>query len=201
MPNQPTVRSATATDLPAIGQLLAAAFADDPVWEWLTNGDQARYRRAAPAFFEADAKAMLAGPGEVLVDADLGGAALWAAPGHWKGTFRQMLNITVPAFRMMGTRTLPGLVGFTGLEKVHPREAHWYLSVIGTDPAHQGRGVGSALIRTITDRCDQQGLPAYLESSKESNVPYYTRFGFEVTSVHRFAEGGPDLWLMWREPR
>ena len=201
VPDQPTIRAATAAELPAIGRSLAAAFADDPVWEWLTKGNQDRYRRTAPAFFEADAKAMMSGPGEVLVDDQVGGVALWAAPDHWKGTFRQMLNVTVPAFRMMGPRTARGLAGLTGLEKAHPAEPHWYLSLLGTDPAHQGRGIGSALIRTVTDRCDEQGIPAYLESSKESNVPYYARFGFEVTSVHRFAKGGPDLWLMWREPR
>jgi len=44
------------------------------------------------------------------------------------------------------------------------------------------------------------GLPAYLESSKESNVGYYETFGFAVTREIRIP-GGPALWPMWRPPR
>jgi hypothetical protein len=44
------------------------------------------------------------------------------------------------------------------------------------------------------------GAPAYLESSKESNVGYYETFGFAVTREIRIP-GGPALWPMWRPPR
>lgn len=202
MPAAPIIRAATPADLPSIGRSLANAFADDPVWMWLTRHDQARYDRAAPGFFEADARSNLAGPGQVLVDEDLGGAALWRAPDRWKGTIGETVRIAPSAFRLMGVRTPRAMAALTGMEKVHPAETpHWYLSILGTDPSHQGRGVGSALIRAVTDRCDEEGMPAYLESSKEANVPFYARHGFEVTAEHRFAKDGPLLWLMWREPR
>jgi len=47
---------------------------------------------------------------------------------------------------------------------------------------------------------DAEGLPAYLESSKESNVPFYERHGFAVTETFDLPDG-PRLWLMWRDPR
>jgi predicted N-acetyltransferase YhbS len=87
------------------------------------------------------------------------------------------------------------------IERVHPTEPHWYLAVLGTDPAHQGKGIGGALQRVVLDRCDREGVPAYLESSKESNVPYYERFGWRVTSELTLPKGGPTLYLMWREPQ
>lgn len=194
------IRPATAQDLPSIGHVLSAAFADDPVMTWLTQHDE-RFARHAWRFFAADARGMMRKPGQVLVDSDAGGAALWCAPGHWKQTASHTLGLARPSLRLFGTRTPRALAALASLEKHHPGPPHWYLAVIGTAPAHQGRGIGSALIRAVTDRCDAEGVPAYLESSKESNVPYYERHGFKVTAEHRLAKDGPTLWLMWRDPR
>ena len=86
------------------------------------------------------------------------------------------------------------------MDRAHPREPHWYLSVLGTDPTQQGKGVGGALLEPVLDRCDSQGLGAYLESSKEANIPFYQRFGFAVTGQIDLPEG-PPVWPMWRDPR
>lgn len=93
-----------------------------------------------------------------------------------------------------------GLRALTALERARPREPHWYLAVLGTDPAWQGKGTGSALVHPVLDRCDHDGLGAYLESSKERNVLYYQRFGFTVTGEIAIPNG-PTVWLMWRDPR
>jgi GNAT superfamily N-acetyltransferase len=194
------VRPATAADLPGLGRALAAAFDDDPFWTWLAP-DRARYRRAAPAFFERDAALRLAAPGEVLVDDQLRGAAIWCAPAAWRSTVGDAARLAVPSFRLFGVHTLRGVTAVRALEGAHPPHPHhWFLSVLGTDPDHQGHGVGSALIRAVTDRCDEQGLPAYLESSKESNLAFYARHGFEVVRELTIP-GGPSVWPMWREPR
>ena len=78
---------------------------------------------------------------------------------------------------------------------------HWYLMVIGTDPAVRGAGLGQALMRSRLDRCDAEGAPAYLEATKPDLVPYYSRFGFDVTGKIDLPDGGPTMWLMWRQPR
>jgi ribosomal protein S18 acetylase RimI-like enzyme len=85
--------------------------------------------------------------------------------------------------------------------RVHPQRPHWYLGGIGTDPPLQGSGIGTELMRSRLARCDAAGMPAYLESSKERNVPFYERHGFTVTRELRIPDGGPLLWLMWRDPR
>lgn len=72
--------------------------------------------------------------------------------------------------------------------------------MLGTDPPAQGRGIGSAVLRGVLDQCDEDGVGAFLESSKESNIAYYSRHGFRVTEEVRLIRG-PSMWRMWRDPR
>ena len=53
-------------------------------------------------------------------------------------------------------------------EGKHPREPHWYLALLGVDPALQGRGFGPHLMQPVLDRCDSDRLPAYLETDTEA---------------------------------
>jgi ribosomal protein S18 acetylase RimI-like enzyme len=196
----PTVRAATVDDLPAVGRSLAAAFESDPIWRWLTPPQAHRQERSA-GFYAGEAAMQLRGHGEVLVDNDLRGAALWATPGHWKTTFTQTARLAPISVRLFRGRTVRALKLLSQVEARHPSDVpHWYLAYLGTDPAHQGHGIGSSLIASVTERCDEQGLGAYLESSKEENISFYGRHGFEVRE--RFdVPDGPSMWLMWREPK
>jgi GNAT superfamily N-acetyltransferase len=87
------------------------------------------------------------------------------------------------------------------MKRDHPEESHWYLGVIGSDPTVRGEGFGQALMQSRLDRCDHERAPAYLESTNPDNVPYYQRFGFEVTRAIVIPHGGPTLWAMWRTPQ
>ena len=84
------------------------------------------------------------------------------------------------------------------LEEVHPLEPHWYLGILGTAPAHQGQGLGSALMQPVLDECDEHGILSYLESSKAENIPFYERHGFSVIEEVQIPDG-PKLWPMRRE--
>ncbi|MCU1497661.1 MAG: family N-acetyltransferase [Acidimicrobiales bacterium] len=195
----PTVRPAAPDELPRVGAILADAFAADPVWAWMAS-PRADWSERAAAWFATDARLQLDGHGEVLVDDQLRGAAIWAPPGRWKTEPVESVALVVPSLRLFRSRTWRSLRSLTRMAACHPRDPHWYLAVLGTDPVHQGHGVGGALVSAVTDRCDEEGLPAYLESSKEQNVPFYSRHGFQVTEVLDLP-GGPPLWLMWREPK
>jgi GNAT superfamily N-acetyltransferase len=109
-----------------------------------------------------------------------------------------MLPALVRAF---GFRLAAGRAFSDLLTAAHPAEPHWYLAVIGSDPTVRGRGFGYALMRSRLDRCDAEHCPAYLESSKFDNVPYYQGFGFAVIGEISLPGGGPTLWQMWRDPR
>ena len=86
---------------------------------------------------------------------------------------------------------------FAALESKHPREPHWYLIGLATDPKYQGKGIGSFLMSHVLERIDEEGSAAYLEASSLSNVRFYGRFGFEVQRQFQLPDGQP-VWLMLR---
>jgi GNAT superfamily N-acetyltransferase len=133
-------------------------------------------------------------------DPDLVGAAIWDPPGQWRMTVFQLLR-GMPGF-MRGFRSdiFSALRTLATVERRHPRTQHYYLAILGTEPGHQGKGIGSALLHPVLDHCDRSGLGAFLESSKESNIPFYRRHGFDVTG-EIVLPGGPKVWPMWRDPR
>jgi ribosomal protein S18 acetylase RimI-like enzyme len=193
------VLDATSDDVPAVAGTLARAFEDDPVFATLfgTPFPMARGER----FFRVMVRMGLRkGPGLVQRTEGHEGATVWASPGAWETPATEILRSAPNLLRSFGRRTVQNLKVLSVLEAHHPKEPHWYLEFIGTDPAHQGKGVGTALLQPMVDRFDEQGLPAYLESSKQANVPFYGRFGFEVTKRIELPGGAPE-WLMWRDPR
>ena len=126
-------------------------------------------------------------------------AALWSAPKQWKVTGFDVVR-EAPTALLFGRRLPLAFRYLQEMEKAHPREPHWYLGVLGTDPLHQGKGLGTAVMAPVLQRCDSNGVGAYLESSKEANVPFYERHGFRVTR-ELTVPGGPTEWLMWRDPQ
>ncbi|MGH9139192.1 MAG: GNAT family N-acetyltransferase [Acidimicrobiales bacterium] len=195
------VRLARLEDAPGMGRALGLAFADDPVLDYFVPRlDLAvRGRRLGP-FFAAESRTKI-NTASAWTTADHAGAALWAAPGRWKTTMRENLTMAWPFLRVAARNALRAFRGLSVIERAHPHTPHWYLATLGTAPDRQGHGVGSALIQPVLERCDADGEAAYLESSKESNVPYYERFGFKVIGEIHLPDGGPTLWPMWRDPQ
>jgi ribosomal protein S18 acetylase RimI-like enzyme len=83
----------------------------------------------------------------------------------------------------------------------HPEEPHWYLPMIGVDTFQQNRGIGSSLMREALARCDEDGLPAYLESSNPRNISLYRRFGFEVVGEIRVGDIPPLVPMLRKAQR
>ncbi len=197
------VRPARKADIAELAHTLGRAFFDDPVAMWMIP-EPGRRAKALPITFGAMARHHYLRDGGVEFATDGGhvaAAALWSPPGRWKATRMQDLRM-IPAFvRAVGTDVKRARLAEALMKQNHPEEPHWYLGVIGSDPTFRGGGFGRALMDSRLDRCDAEYAPAYLESSKPDNVPYYQRFGFDVTGEIVLPDGGPTLWQMWREPR
>jgi GNAT superfamily N-acetyltransferase len=198
-----TIRSATVADRAALADSLASAFSEDPLFTWMAG--------AAPGtsvepklriIFDAFLKPEVVRPEHlVFTDEDRIGVAIWKPPNRWKTANSDMLRALPAMLRGLGTK-MPRMIGaFNAIEKVHPKEEHYYLEALGTRQDMQSKGVGSAVIRHMLDRCDAEGMPAYLESSNVRNVPFYARHGFETTGEIAVGKGAPTVTAMWREPR
>ena len=192
-------RAATWADADPLSQTLARAFADDPLMCFLLPEEAGRDAKLSRVFKLLIKLGLPHGACDVTEGYEAG--ALWRPPSRWEIPWWQYV-INGPEFL--------GIFGFNGvrhvtwamdiIEKQHPHQPHWYLQVLGTDPAKQGKGFGGVAIRRQLALADAAGMPAYLESSKESNIPIYSSFGFEVTSELRLP-GGPTLYPMWRKAR
>jgi GNAT superfamily N-acetyltransferase len=191
---------------PAVVGALARAFYDDPLFGHFLP-DPIVQSKGLLTFMGAsvvDATSF----GEVWV-AQTGGkvacAAVWLPPGAYPRGLRRdlMTNLRgAPTFARAGRRLGGALRLLSALDKAHHelREPHFYLAILGTDPLHQRAGAGHAALAPVLERCDTEGLPAYLETQKEENIAYYARHAFDVVQKIEI-NGVPPLWTLLRKPR
>ena len=185
----------TRHDFALIGNITAAGFKDDPVNRWLFNGDAAML----PAFTNIARYCYLRhGFGHCTEDGRAG--TLWLPPGQGErlgmiGTLKTTCSIArhggLTAIKRL--LTLQRLLGSR-----HPRQPHYYLFTIAVHPSLQGSGVGSQLLRVALEEADRRKQPAYLENTKQKNLAFYRKHGFEVLEEVNPGDGCPPLWLMWR---
>ena len=192
-----SARLALGADGAALAATMGRAFVDDPFVSHLVPGRDVRVRKL-PGLFGLLFK-MGRSYGACDVTDKIEAAALWRPPGAWHIPLWHYLTNGPLLLGIFGTNTLRALGAMDTLERRHPREPHWYLQAIGTDPAFQGKGYGGVLLRHRLALIDAAGMPAYLEASKESNVPLYANFGFVLTGEIKIADG-PTLYPMWRAP-
>jgi ribosomal protein S18 acetylase RimI-like enzyme len=194
------VRPATERDVAALADLCTRAFDDDPVANFMFRGP-VRRRKGLRAFFTTQLRRQYLHLGQVRTTEELTGVAIWGPPDRPRHPIRELLLLAPAAPYLAGAHVVGALRLLFEIDARHPKEPHWYLATLATEPARQGTGVGSALLDHTLAAADEEGAPAYLESSKEKNVPLYARFGFEVVEEFRSPTGAPPIWRMWREPR
>lgn len=196
------VRRAGEADIDTVSRILAAAFDDDPVFNWFIRQDE-RHGEATERLLRGGAERAVREHGECYLLADGRGAAVWQPPG-----FEAPPPTPEQRERLVAgiCNTPEGHRRFAQFAELmaehHPAEPpNFYLGAIGVLPAVQRGGLGSLLIRAVLDRCDGEGIPASLISTRERNLPLYERHGFVVSARVELPDGGPSLWPMWREPR
>lgn len=178
------------------------AFWPDPLFGFFAR-DLGQEHRILPIFLGALLRDALA-HGEVWGAMDgerVVGSASWLPPGGTPRSRTRELRIYLACARALafGRNRTTGIKLLTAVEQAHPQEDHWYLALLGVDPTRQRQGLGHQLLTPVLHRCDRNIEPAYLETQKPENLPFYERFGFRVLDEIS-VPGSPPVWLMWRDP-
>ena len=197
------VRAARRDEAALLGDVLADAFAEDPVFAWLIPPHLRRRDNRLRAFFTSMSRGYLRQGKPCYLTGDASAAALWAAPGAWAMPLSQVILEAVPnglAFRRRLFRALRTQMQIERLHAGHSRP-HWYLGYLGARRDRQGQGQGTRMLRQVLAGVDTDGVPAYLESSNERNLSLYERNGFRVVGELQALGHGPTIWRMWREPQ
>ena len=194
------IRLATLDDIPTIETTLGLAFENDPVWGWLIGGRNRPATRMG-AIMGAISRLRVE-ESTAWMTSDGAAVAVWAAPKRWRIEPLKFMRYGGLPLVKAGPKVSVRFLMLGETERRHPKDEHWYLEILGTRPDRQGEGLGSALIRHRFESEETRGLPAYLESSKQSNLAFYGRHGFEVHGeTIDIPRGGPPLWPMWRGAR
>lgn len=196
------VRKATQHDGSQLARALAAAFHDDPVLGHWCLADESRRTARMERAFEIFLRRVHLPHNECYTTSqEVIGGALWLPPGKWRIGMAKQLGL-IPALTGALGRSLPRLLRLLSFtESQHLSEPHYYLPLVGVRPEFQGRGIGTALMTPVLERCDQAACPAYLEATSPLNRALYERLGFAVMQEVRLPGDGPLLWLMRRPPR
>jgi GNAT superfamily N-acetyltransferase len=188
-------RTATAVDLDSVTGLLHAAFLEDPLWRWAFPEPA-----GLEVWWRFYIRSALRYP-HVWIAGDRAAASVWIPPGGTEVTEEEEAQIPELLESLLGDRAQVVLELLERFEVSHPRERpHYYLSLLGTHPSQRGRGLGMALLADNLARIDEEGMPAYLESSNPANDARYAALGFVRVGSFTTPDEAHSVSTMWREP-
>lgn len=188
------IKVATLKDIDQCIAVIVLAFGNEPGARWMYP-DPYQYIANFPEFVKIFSDKALAYGSAHYIDQFLA-AAFWLPPQvrTEQETLVELISNSVSEKLRYDIFEL-----FEKLNFYHPKEPHWHLPLIGTDPTHQGKGYGSALLAYALNIFDQNQAPAFLEATSEKSVRIYQRKGFEVLDTVQVGNS-PHIFPMLRKP-
>jgi GNAT superfamily N-acetyltransferase len=175
--------------------MLAAAFEGDPPWRWVFPdfADLQTFWR----FFIGSCLRFPA----TKVSGDYAAAAVWIPPGQPELSEEDDARVEPLLRELIGDRTPEVLDFLERFEDAHPHDPpHYYLSLLGIDPARRGEGLGMGLLAKCLEEHDAAGIPTYLESTNPVNNKRYERLGYRQVGEFTTPDGRHPVATMWRDP-
>lgn len=201
------VRTAAASDIPAIRAVLARAYLADPLIEWIFPDSALRVEATAAwlgLFVEHHLPAgrvQIIEEADVVLQAGVDAVAVWRMPddpppaGDTLPTTGGLLAALIGTDRAEAVGT-----GLHAIASVTPTGPYAYLQFLAVHPERQRRGLGTALLREGITQAARHGVGVHLETTNPANLVFYRAHGFDVTETFRLVPDGPELWAMYRPP-
>jgi ribosomal protein S18 acetylase RimI-like enzyme len=194
------IRKAVLADVPQVAISMAKAFDNDAFVNYLVHQDKKRFDRIVQLFITGLTKLSIPF-GEVLTVDNCSGCAIWIPSANVTLGLLQQLALIPDILKISAFSGLMRMVKCLGeLDKVHPKQKHYYLFFVGVDPSAQKQGLGHALLNPILEKCDKEGIGAYLENTNDANQAFYESNGFKVIFDIKVGVDAPVLRAMWRDP-
>ncbi len=182
--------------------VLARAFQDDPLWTYFFPNASKRPEKLIGMFRMFVNYSVTNGEVQAT-SSDLEGVAVWLPSDNADmSPYRMMRSGGLwVMFKMIGGEMARAMRYTEYASAIHYRHAHrphWYLQFIGIDPAFQGKGFASALLKPMLARMDTDQNSCYLETQNRENVPIYKHYGFRVVEEGMVPGTQVGHWAMLR---
>ncbi len=190
--------TATTADLDLVTDMIALAFAIDPVW-----GTALARPDGSTEHFAAYWRPYIEGAlrhSAVYLAEGAAAVAVWIPPGCDEMTQTQEAEVLALVENQLPAESLAPMLTlwdrFTAAQP--PGTTHAYLSLLATHPQSRGQGIGQKLLRENLERFDAQGIPTYLESTNPANNHRYERAGFSRLEGFTSTFDSAPITRMWR---
>ena len=176
----------------AAAAVLARAFVTNPLHVAAFGAHQLA---ANETFFRTGLPLMKGRKLVAVEDGGILGLIHWVAAPLCQPSDAEKRTLAPAMLRTFGVRTAWRLRSWlTTWSKHDPGGPHVHLGPIAVSPATQGRGIGGRLMQLYCEQLDREGQAGYLETDRPEIVPFYERFGFQVTSETQVL-GVPNFFM------
>jgi ribosomal protein S18 acetylase RimI-like enzyme len=186
-------------------QCLARAFQDDPAPSYMIPDYEKRKVLLPELYYGVVRYAHQYDLIQTLADTTRG-VSLWMKPGSVNIPVHKMIKSgLLTAYLKVGISRLGRALNYLNFAeaqriKIVPGR-HWYLFMIGVDPAYQNQGIGSRLLTPVLAQADKEGLPVYLDTFNEKTLAFYRKHSFTIAEEALIPNGGPRGWFLLRQPQ
>lgn len=180
------------------------AYKDYPLHNWLSNG---RYDEKASKLIMLISLKTMTKDAVIYADSpEMNGFAIWL-PFGFEGskTMPFLMNGALKLIAHSGFGILGRMITYENfamkLKKKYTDNVDWYLYNLSIKKDAQGKGIASKLMKPMLEFCDQEAMQCYLETNKESNVPLYEHYGFELKETALVPKSNVTHYSMVRAPK